>query len=174
MKQTDSKKVDYEALAEFRHSIRRFLTFSEQAARTAGIEPQQHQALLAIKGLPPNQRATIGTLASRLQIRHHSAVGLSDRLEAKGFIRRIRCPEDHREMMLHLTLRGEQALRRLSLLHRTELRSAGPSLLRTLLALVPQAGIAGSVRRKSASKRPLPQAPKRALRSGLSLSQSKR
>lgn len=161
-----SKKVDYEALAEFRYSIRLFLNFSEQVARAAGIEPQQHQAVLAIKGLPRNQRATIGTLAQRLQIRHHSAVGLSDRLEAKGLMRRIRCPEDHREMMLRLTRRGEQVLQRLSLLHRTELRSAGPALLRALLALMPQAERAGSARRKLTLDHPLPHAANRAFRSG--------
>jgi len=174
MTHAGGKSVHYQALAEFRYEIRRFLNFSEQAARVAGVEPQQHQALLAIKGLPGNQRATIGTLAQRLQIRHHSAVGLTDRLEVKGLIRRIRCPEDHREMMLRLTLRGEQVLQRLSLLHRTELRSAGPALLRALLALVPQAGIAGSARRKSSLDHPLPQAPNRALRSELALSRIKR
>jgi DNA-binding MarR family transcriptional regulator len=143
MAPASGRPVHYQALAEFRYEIRRFLKFSEQAARTGGIEAQQHQALLAIKGLPHNQRATIGTLAHRLQIRHHSAVGLIDRLETKGLIRRIRCPEDRREMILLLTPRGERLLQRLSRLHRAELQSAGPALLRALLAVIPKTGVAG-------------------------------
>lgn len=76
--------IDYQALAEFRFEIRRFLNFSEQIARAAGLEPQQHQALLAIKGLPEHRTATVGVLAERLLIQHHSAVELVNRLETKG------------------------------------------------------------------------------------------
>src|SRR5579864_8619690 len=100
-------KIDYAALADFRYEIRRFLNFSEQAAREASIEPHQHQALLAIKGLPASQIATVGVLAERLQIQHHSAVELTDRLEAKRLIRRLRSHEDRREVLLTLTPRGE-------------------------------------------------------------------
>jgi len=71
---------DYRGLGEFRYQIRRFLRFSEQVAREAGIEPQQHQLLLAIKGLPEGVVASISILAERLQIQHHSAVELVDRL----------------------------------------------------------------------------------------------
>jgi len=126
--------IDYVALARFRHEIRRFQNFSEQAARQAGIEPQQHQVLLAIKGLPAGSDATVGMLADRLLIRHHSAVELSDRLESKGLIRRSRSRSDRRAVILHLTRRGEKVLSRLSLPHRSELRSAARDLLHALEA----------------------------------------
>jgi DNA-binding MarR family transcriptional regulator len=132
MQRKSGYSMNYRALADFRYEIRRFLSFSEQAARDSGIEPQQHQALLAIKGLPPGRRATVGVLSERLQIQHHSAVELSVRLEAKGLIRRARSRRDRREVLLSLTRRGEKLLRELTLPHRAELRSAGPTLLRAL------------------------------------------
>src|SRR5487761_1614906 len=89
LKTSAHDRFDYQALADFRYGIRRFLNFSEQAARAAGIEPQQHQALLAIKGLPAARNATIGALAERLQIQHHSAVELADRLEARALLRAL-------------------------------------------------------------------------------------
>jgi DNA-binding MarR family transcriptional regulator len=126
------RRIDYAALADFRYEIRRFLNFSESAARAAGIEPHQHQALLAIKGLPARHVATIGVLAERLQIQHHSAVELTDRLEAKGLILRSRGKADRREVLLELTLRGEKLLRELTLSHRSELQLAGPKLVAAL------------------------------------------
>jgi DNA-binding MarR family transcriptional regulator len=122
---------DYESLAELRYQIRCFLSFSEQAARAAGIEPRQHQLMLSLKGLPRDARPTIGELAERLQIQHHSAVELVNRLAAAGFIRRSR-GEDRREVLLELTSKGEKVLRELSLHHREELRSAGPTLVKAL------------------------------------------
>jgi DNA-binding MarR family transcriptional regulator len=127
--------IDYRSLADFRYEIRRFLNFSEQAAREAGIEPHQHQALLAIKGLPIGQKATVGTLAERLQVQHHTAVELVNRLQAKKLIRRSRSGADRREVFLELTGRGERILRNLTLVHRSELRTAGPKLLRALGAV---------------------------------------
>jgi DNA-binding MarR family transcriptional regulator len=127
---------DYESLAEFRHQIRRFLRFSERAAREAGLEPRQHQLLLALKGLPLNVRPKIAEVAERLQIQHHSAVELVNRLEAGGFVRRQRGSEDRREVHLQLTPKGEKVLRELSLHHRSELRSQGPALLDSLEQLV--------------------------------------
>ena len=124
--------IDYRSLADFRYEIRRFLNFSEQAAREAGIEPHQHQALLAIKGFVPQQKANVGALAERLQVQHHSAVELVDRLEKKRLIRRSRNGADRREVILALTGRGEEVLAALTLVHRAELRSAGPVLLRAL------------------------------------------
>jgi DNA-binding MarR family transcriptional regulator len=123
---------DYESLAELRHQIRRFLHFSEQAARDAGLEPRQHQLMLALKGLPAGVRPRIGELAERLQIQHHSAVELVNRLSARGYVRRQRGGEDRREVLLALTPRGEKILRQLSLHHKNELRSQGPQLLRVL------------------------------------------
>jgi DNA-binding MarR family transcriptional regulator len=124
--------IDYCALADFRYEIRRFLNFSERAVHKAGIEPQQHQALLAIKGLAPKSNATVGVLAERLQIQHHSAVELSGRLEARGWIRRERNDEDRREVLLRLTRRGESRLRKLSIAHQAELLTAGQRLIRAL------------------------------------------
>src|SRR5579883_1322249 len=77
-------QAEYQVLAEFRHQLRRFLSFSERNARIFGLEPQQHQLLLAIKGLPDGTRASIGELAERLQLRHHSTVGLINRMEERG------------------------------------------------------------------------------------------
>jgi DNA-binding MarR family transcriptional regulator len=132
MRHRVSREIDYEALADFRHEIRRFLNFSEGVARAAGIEPQQHQALLAIKGRPPGLETTVGALAERLQIRHHSAVELSHRLEANGWIRRSRHGADRREVQLVVTSRGERLLEKLSLSHLDELRTAEPRLIEAL------------------------------------------
>jgi len=136
MARAQQTRVDYRGLADFRYEIRRFLNFSEQVARAAGIEPHQHQALLAIKGLASGRRATVGLMAERLQIQHHSAVELSLRLEAKGLIRRRHGSPDRREVLLSLSSRGERVLRELSLSHRAELRAAGPALLGALAAIV--------------------------------------
>ena len=132
----DISVVDYQALAEFRYQIRRFLRFSEQAARATGLVPQQYQFLLALKGLPNGRKATISELAERLQIKHHSTVELIDRLVERDLIRRSRDDQDQRRVIIHLNPHGEQLLKKLSLLHRNELQSTGPILVRTLKALV--------------------------------------
>ena len=132
----DMSMTDYRALAELRYQIRRYLRFSEQAAREVGLVPQQHQLLLALKGLPAGRKATISELAERLQIQHHSTVELIDRLVERGLIKRLRDEADQRRVIIHLTPQGEQILRRLSLLHRHELQSAGPVLIRALRALI--------------------------------------
>src|SRR5690242_18367654 len=94
---------DFRALAEFRYQIRKFLRFSEEAARSAGLEPQQHQLLLAVKGMPDGMRPRIGEIADRLQIQHHSTVELVDRLEKNGFVSRKRSDRDRREVLIALT-----------------------------------------------------------------------
>src|SRR6185503_2059454 len=127
---------EYRALAELRYLVRRFLNFSEAAARAAKIEPQQHQLLLALKGMPSHRRPTIGTLAARLQLHHNSAVELAQRAIERGLVVRRNSEADRREVLLFITPRGERLLRRLSLAHKTELRSAGPVLARALDALV--------------------------------------
>ena len=126
---------DYQALAELRYQIRRFLHISEEAARAAGIEPQQHQLLLAIKGLPDGFSATIGEVAERLQIQHHSAVGLVDRLEARGLVRRRRDQADGRQVVLDLTPSAETLLADLSRVHRRELRTIAPALVEALRSI---------------------------------------
>ena len=123
---------DYRALSELRHQIRRFLYFSEQVARRAGLEPRQHQLMLALKGLPPGIRPRIGEIAERLQIQHHSTVELVNRLCMRGLVRRRQAGEDRREVLLSLTPKGERMLQELSLHHRDELLSAGPALVGAL------------------------------------------
>ena len=122
---------DYRALAEVRYQVRRFLHFSEGVARAAGLEPRQHQLLLAVKGLPEGVRPRITELAERLQIQHHSAVELVDRLAASGYVRRRR-GQDRREVLLSLTPKGEKVLRQLSIHHRAEFRKHGPALVEAL------------------------------------------
>jgi DNA-binding MarR family transcriptional regulator len=119
-------------LAEFRYQIRRFLRFSEDQARAHGIEPQQHQLLLAIKGLPDGVKPTIGELASRMLLRHHSTVELVNRLTEHGMVERVAAKQDHREVLVRLTSKGKASLHRLSLAHHEELRAKGPELMKTL------------------------------------------
>jgi DNA-binding MarR family transcriptional regulator len=123
---------DYQSLAEFRHQIRRYLRFSEKIVRNAELEPRQYQMLLALKGLPPDVRPRIAELAERLQIQHHSAVELTDRLEKSGLVRRQRGSKDRREVLVLLTAAGEKVIRDLVLYHRAELSTRGPALLEAL------------------------------------------
>ncbi|MGB8986987.1 MAG: MarR family transcriptional regulator [Candidatus Sulfotelmatobacter sp.] len=123
---------DYQALAEFRYQIRRFLHFSEQAVKGAGLERGQYQLMLAIKGMPEGVRPRIRELASRMAIRHNSAVELVNRLEAAGFVHRTRAQDDRREVLLALTPRGEKVLSELALHHHDELRRTGPELVAAL------------------------------------------
>ncbi|MDE2515040.1 MAG: MarR family transcriptional regulator [Rhodospirillales bacterium] len=120
-------QADYRQLAAFRHALRRFLAFSEQAAEAAGLTPQQHQALLAIKGMedgPP----TIGALAEQLCIRPHSAVGLIDRLAARDLVTRAEDRADRRQVHVALTAAAEAMLEVLSAAHRAELERIAPTL----------------------------------------------
>ncbi|HEV2208439.1 MAG TPA: MarR family transcriptional regulator [Verrucomicrobiae bacterium] len=128
-------KAQYETLAAFRYALRRFLHFSEQAAHDAGLTPQQHQALLAIKGFPARDRVTVGELAERLQLQHHSAVGLVDRLVSEKLVGRSPSAEDRRQVFVQLTPRGEKVLNRLSSAHTRQLNRLGPELNRLLQQL---------------------------------------
>ncbi len=125
-------KADYEKLAAFRFALRQFLRFSEEAAQGAGVTPQQHQALLAIKGYPGRDEVTVGELAERLQVRHHSAVGLVDRLSAEALVSRKPSALDRRQVNIRLTKKGEKLLAGLAEMHRAQLRRVGPKM-RTLL-----------------------------------------
>lgn len=127
---------DYRVLAAFRFEIRKFLAFSEKAARAAGIEPQQHQLMLAVKGLPAEQRPTIRALADRLCVEHHTTVALVDKLEARGFVTRERGRDDRRQVFVHLTAPGLALLRRLSALHRAQLIGVGPDMVLALQAIL--------------------------------------
>jgi DNA-binding MarR family transcriptional regulator len=129
---------DYQALAEFRYQIRKFLHFSEQAVRAAGMEAGQYQLMLAIKGMPDGVRPRIRELANRMHIQHHSAVELINRLESGGYVRRERARDDRREVLLALTPKGERVLGELALHHHEELRSAAPDLVAALWRLMPR------------------------------------
>jgi DNA-binding MarR family transcriptional regulator len=131
----DLESSEYRKLEEFRFQIRRFLSFSEAAARDSGIEPQQHQALLALKGMPQGCLPTIGHLADRLLLKHHSVVGLVDRLQSLGLLTREPSPDDARQVLLRLTAKGERILHRLSLTHHKEFEETGPKLVATLRAI---------------------------------------
>src|SRR5205085_7316411 len=130
----------YQSLAEFRYQLRRFLHFSEQAARSVGLEPQQHQLLLTLKGLPHGRTATVSELAERLQIQHHSTVELINRMVDRNLLERSRDESDQRKVIIHLTPLGEEVLRKLSLLHSIELGSYGPELVRALHSVINVAG----------------------------------
>ena len=121
-------KSEYETLAAFRYALRRFIRFSEEAAQAAGITAQQYQALLAIKGFPSRDKVTVGELAERLQLRHHSAVGLIDRLVARKLAAREPSAEDRRQVLVQLTRRGEEVLEKLASVHREQLKRIGPEI----------------------------------------------
>lgn len=125
--------ADYRSLAEVRYQIRRFLHFSEQAARAAGLEPQQHQLLLAVRG---HGQPSIGVLAERLQIQHHSAVEAVDRLVERGLVLRSRAPSDRRQVLVQLTPRGEAELAKLAACHLAELRENGLTLVGALETVI--------------------------------------
>jgi DNA-binding MarR family transcriptional regulator len=133
--------ADYQLLGEFRYLLTHFLDFSARAAHAEGLAPRQHQALLAIKGYPGGAEVTVGDLAERLGIRHHSAVGLVDRLVESGYLLRRSDPRDRRRAILSLTASAEKALAALSAVHREELRRIAPllgPLLRQLESSAPR------------------------------------
>lgn len=121
-------KQDFEALAQFRFGIRRYLRFSEETVRRHGVTPQHYQLLLALKGFPGREWATVRELADRLQLRHHSVVELVNRVQDQGLVQRAPHPEDARAVRVLLTEAGEQILARLVALHRDELRRIGTAL----------------------------------------------
>jgi DNA-binding MarR family transcriptional regulator len=131
--------AEYQALAQFRFLIRRFLNNSEKAARSVDLEPQQYMGLLALRGLPAGQEPTIRSLAERLQIQHHSAVELVDRMEKRGLFRRERSKRDRRQVHVYVTPRGEKLLSRLVRHRIAELRVSAPELTRALQAVLSSA-----------------------------------
>lgn len=121
-------KQDFEALARFRSGIRHYLRFSEETVRDHGVTPQHYQLLLALKGFPDREWATVRELAERLQLRHHSVVELINRAQARGLVDRGPHPGDARMVRVQLTDDGEQTLSHLSTLHRDELRRLDTAL----------------------------------------------
>ena len=124
--------ADYQALAEFRYQIRKFLHFSDSAIEGAGLERSQYQLMLTNKGMPDGVRPRIRDIADRMLIQHHSAVELIDRLETGGYVRRERGQNDRREVLLALTAKGERILGQLALHHHEELQNAAPKLVGAL------------------------------------------
>lgn len=128
----DISDSQYRMLSEFRYQIRNFIRFSEEVARDSGLEPQQHQLLLALKGLPKGVRPTITALSGRLCLRHHTTVELVNRLGERGAVMRSHSEEDRREVLIEITEIGEELLRRLSDSHWEELKKQGPALATAL------------------------------------------
>jgi DNA-binding MarR family transcriptional regulator len=135
--------AEYQALAQFRFLIRRYLNNGEKAARSVGLEPQQYMGLLALRGLPSEEEPTIRALAERLQIQHHSAVELVDRMEKRGLFQRERSTRDRRQVLVRVTPRGEKLLSRLVRHRIAELRVAAPELARALQAVLTAASRGG-------------------------------
>lgn len=121
-------KSDYETLAAFRYELRKFLNFSERAAAEHGLAVQQYLALLAIEGFPGRDYVSVGELAERLQVAPHSAVGLIDRLETAGLVKRGPAGDDRRKVAVRLTRRGRTKLEKLAGAHRQELQTVAPLL----------------------------------------------
>ena len=144
MKSTDIPVSQYQALSEFRYQIRKFLHFSEMAAQTVGLETHQHQLLLVVRGCTEAaDEPTIGYIAERLQVRHHSAVELVTRTEAHGLVCRRNSEHDRRRVIVALTGTGESLLHDLSAHHISEIHRMAPALvaaLREVLANVLDAG----------------------------------
>ena len=132
----DVTLTDYRALAEFRYRLRLYLAFSDQAARSAGLHPGQYRLLLILKGLPEGMDPTIGNLAERLGLRHHSTVELVDRLEKRGLISRERSQTHRSFVFVRIMPKGESILRKIVVTRKVELQEAGPILVRALKTLI--------------------------------------
>jgi len=128
-----ARGADYRALAEFRYHIRRYLEFSDQAAKAAGLEPRQYQLLLAIRGLPDDVDPTVGVLAQQLHAHHHSTVELINRAESNDLVRRLRAGT---RVFVRLTKKGERVLARIVDKRLQQLRVAGPALVNSLQQLI--------------------------------------
>ncbi len=146
---------EYQALAELRYRIRRFLQEGDDTARQAQLEPQQYLMLLAIRGLPDGKEASIRTLAERLSLRHHSTVELVDRMEERGYVKRSRGREDRRQVLVSLQPRGEKMLEQVVQQRIIELRATGRALAEAISALLerrPAANAVARVRRRGSAK----------------------
>ena len=134
--------AEYQALAELRYRIRKFVGEGDTVARAAGLEPQQYLLLLALRGLPEGVEATISTLAERLALKHHSVVELIDRLESHGYVRRNRSRDDRRSVLVTLLPRGEKLLEQVARHRIDELRASGVALVNAISALLENGGAA--------------------------------
>jgi DNA-binding MarR family transcriptional regulator len=128
--------TEYTALAELRYLLRKFVGEGDAVARAAGLEPQQYLLLLAIRGLPEGEDATIQALADRLALKHHSMVELIDRLELHDYVRRSRSRDDRRRVLVSLLPKGEKLLEQVVRHRIGELRSSGAALVSAIRALL--------------------------------------
>jgi DNA-binding MarR family transcriptional regulator len=145
--------MEYRALAELRYLIRKFVGEGDAVARAAGLEPQQYLLLLALRGLPEREEATIRTLADRLALKHHSAVELIDRLEVHGYVRRSRSRDDRRRVLVALLPRGEKLLEQVARDRLGELRASGAALVKAISALLENGQALGAGKKTTNSSR---------------------
>lgn len=145
--------AEYQALAELRYLIRKFVREGDAVSTAIGLEPQQYLLLLMIRGIPEGQEATVSILAERLALKHHSVVELIDRLEAHGYVRRNRSREDRRSVLVSLLPRGEKMLEQVAQHRISELRSTGASLVNAISALLETDGVPRSARRPEGGAR---------------------
>ena len=132
----DVTLTDYRALAQFRYELRRYFSLSDQAARSAGLQPGHYRLLLLLKGLPEGMEPTIGAVAERLGLRHHSTVELVDRMEKRRLIQRERSERHRSFVFVRITPKGESILRKLVASRKAELRKAAPILVKALNTLL--------------------------------------
>jgi DNA-binding MarR family transcriptional regulator len=130
------RETDYRSLAEFRYRIRLFLAESEETARAAGLEPEQFQLLLAVRGMPPRNCATIQHLAARLLVKHNTVVERIDRLARMGLLRRLHDHADHRIVHVELSARGNRMVEKFSRQRMQELKRSGPELIVALTKVI--------------------------------------
>jgi DNA-binding MarR family transcriptional regulator len=143
----DIREGEYAALAQLRYHIREFVRGSDDAARAADLEPQQYQLLLAVRACPNRRDATIRHLADRLHLKHHSVVGLVDRLERHGYVRRERGGPDQRHVLVKLLPHGQRALERVVRERLHEVRESGHALVSAISAILEDSRIGRRKRR---------------------------
>jgi DNA-binding MarR family transcriptional regulator len=148
------QEAEYVALAEFRYQLRRFLRHMEDEVRECGVNPQQYQVLLAVKGLPRHEVPTISCMADRMQLNHNSMVELVDRCEERSLLKRVRSGNDRRQVTLAITPEGEALLRRLGSAARQELRNIGPMLVESVLRLTQDGRSSKDARVRAKQARP--------------------
>lgn len=129
------QEEDYDAMASFRYAVRKFLSFSKQVLAAEGLTPEQYEALLALKAFSVSTGLTIGDLSERLQVKHHTVVGLLNKMAASGLIRREPGVVDRRQVFVRLTSEGERLLGQVAVIHRGELRVRSSELIGALLRL---------------------------------------
>jgi DNA-binding MarR family transcriptional regulator len=127
---------DYDALASFRYAMRKFLNFSRQAlAEKAQLTPEQYEALLAVRAFSSATGVTISDLSERMQVKHHTAVGVVNKLEARSLLEREPGIRDRRQVFLKLTPEGSRVLAKVAAVHREEMRARSPEMIQALTRL---------------------------------------